>query len=228
MLFRSFSLIVVVSSMLAGQAAHASFVFNTGTLLYGQEQPTWCGAATGQMILKQGGVTKTQTEVWNKIDASREDSNFFCDPAGLKTTLNAFDTVQKDHWKVYADTDQDHIIELLMESMVKANRPLGLLVDGGAHWVAWVGFTSDIDPLKGDATLLSAILNDPRPVGSGMIQTLTSAAFTTRFSANTFGTTFKDKYVAVAVPESATVLLILLGFLLLLVLDRPLFRQASS
>ena len=227
MLSKDFRLIVVLALLFAVQSANATFMFNTGTPLIGQETPTWCGAATGQMILKQGGVTKTQTEVWNKIDASRVDPGFYCDPAGLTTTLNAFDTVENDQWGIFAGIDQNNIIQMLMDSMVKANRPIALLVDGGAHWVAWVGFTSDIDPLTGDATLLSAILNDPLPVGSGTIETLTGAAFTTRFSADTFGT-FKGKYVAVAVPEPATVLLILLGLALLLARVLPLCRPLAT
>jgi hypothetical protein len=204
-------------ALFAFAQAHAAFIYDTGTPLYGQEQATWCGAATGQMILKQGGVTKTQTEVWNKIDASRVDPNFYCDPQGLATTLNAFDTVEKDSWKVFTDTNQDQIVEKLMESMVRSQRPIGLLVDNGNHWVSWVGFSSDIDPLKGDATLLTAILNDPLPVSSGTIFNLSAADFLARFTPNTFGTTYKGKYVAVAVTEPEAVLLLMIGLIILLI-----------
>jgi hypothetical protein len=212
-----YSWLLTTIALLSFAPAQATFVYNTGTPLYGQEQSTWCGAATGQMILKQGGVTKTQTEVWNKIDASRVDPSFRCDPQGLATTLNAFDTVEKDIWKVITDVNQDQIVEKLMESMVSSKRPLGLLVDNGNHWVSWVGFTSDIDPLKGDATLLTAILNDPLPVSSGTTFTLTAADFLARFTPNTFGTTYKGKYVAVAVMEPVTVLLLVVGLVTLVI-----------
>ncbi len=190
----------------------ATFTFNAGAPLYGQETSTWCGPATGQMILSESGVSKTQTEIWNKIQLHKKDTGFYTDPDGLSLTLTDFDV---HPWRVVSMTTQDAIIEFIMEEMVRDDDPVALLVDAGNHWVVWNGFTTDINPLTGDATLQQAILNDPLPVTSGHVETLTAAAFKSRFSLNTYGTIYLNKYVAV-IPEPATLVLLGIGSLLML------------
>ncbi len=212
MLSRKLCLTVCLAALLASPAANANFIFSTDTMLFKQETDVWCGPATAQMILYQGQVFKEQTDLWNKIDASREEPNtsFYTDPGGLRTTLNAFDTVEQDTWKVFSGTDQDLIIEVLMESMVRADRPSAILINDGNHWVAWVGFESDIDPLLGDATLLSVLLNDPDNFNPH-VANLTGAEFSDVFSPNTFGNVYDNQYVAVSVPEPAMLALVGLG-----------------
>ena len=212
MLSRKLCLTVCLAALLASPAANANFIFSTDTMLFKQETDVWCGPATAQMILYQGQVFKEQTDLWNKIDASREEPNtsFYTDPGGLRTTLNAFDTVEQDTWKVFSGTDQDLIIEVLMESMVRADRPSAILINDGNHWVAWVGFESDIDPLLGDATLLSVTLNDPDNFNPH-VANLTGAEFSDIFSPNSFGNVYDKQYVAVSVPEPAMLVLVGLG-----------------
>ncbi len=190
--------LVMLATVFQASPARCEYSFNIGTPLFGQEAGNWCGAATGEMILSQGGVNKTQTEIWNQIQMNNKDPDeFHTDPDGLALTLSGFDA---DSWNVvYGGVgSQDALIELLMERMVSFERPIALLVDNGNHWVVWSGFTSDIDPLDGDAALLSAILNDPLPVNAGHIETLNAAAFETRFSLSNYGVVYFHEYVAVA------------------------------
>lgn len=120
---------VTVCLYVHAHAAYAVFIYNSNAPLRGQENNILCGAASGQMLLEQGGVTKTQTEIWNEIQANKVDPAFCSDPDGLSQTMNEFDVKDKNRWIVLRDTDQDSIIEELMENMVKHDRPAALLVD---------------------------------------------------------------------------------------------------
>ena len=73
-----------------------------------------------------------------------------------------------------------------------------------------MGFESDIDPLLGDATLLSVTLNDPDNFNPH-VANLTGAEFSDIFSPNSFGNVYDKQYVAVSVPEPAMLVLVGLG-----------------
>ncbi|MGE4518270.1 MAG: PEP-CTERM sorting domain-containing protein [Desulfobacteraceae bacterium] len=190
------------------------YTFNAGAPLFGQETDYWCGAASGQMILSQGSVSKTQTQVWDRIQINKKDSLFYTDPDGLSQTLNDFDSMQ---WAVLSGAADSHddVIESLMESMVRYKRPAALLVNHGMHWVVWNSFVSDIDPLLGDAELGSAGINDPWPVNLGEAYNLNETDFKTMFAINNYGL-YSGSFVAVMpVPEPSTALLAGLAVLFL-------------
>lgn len=203
---------VVTLVVLALQApvAVADYTFTTETPLFKQEVNNWCGAATAQMILAQGNVDHPQSEVWNTIQAKNQDATFpyGTEPDGLALTLQALDGKA---WSVSADGagSQDAVIQRLMKSMVRHNRPVALLVqysnNPASHWVVWTGFTSDINPLDGAATLKTVMLNDPWPKTEGWpgthgeTWTISAAELENLWLVpNPRGTTYKDQYVAVA------------------------------
>lgn len=202
--------IVIIALFLQSAFVSAQYTFRTETPLFKQEVDNWCGAAAAQMILGQGGVNIPQNEVWAQIQQKNQDPAFpyGTEPDGLALSLTALGNGQ---WKVLAGDSgsQETVIQNLMKQMVRYNRPVALLVNyynnPASHWVVWTGFTSDINPLEGNAALQQVVLNDPWPKTEGWpgthgeTWTISGAELRTNWLLqNPRGTTYVNQYVAVA------------------------------
>lgn len=181
---------------------------------YCQETNIWCGAATGQMILEgyPGGVEHpfTQTHVWNRIQAHRDDLavNWATDPDGLRDTLGELGP--EGHWVIFSNTDAGALTYAMTYWMTRVRYPTAALVYGFQHWVMIDGFTTDQDPtLTGSVTLQWIEIVDPwdppcpAATSGGVRQLMTGSNWYTNYwyaAGNIAASKWNGKFVAVVEP----------------------------
>jgi len=182
--------------------------------LYGQQQCTWCGAASAQMArngypIAADRLLYLQSDVWNMIQA-RNSTNpsdvatgWATDPIGLKATLQNMSNPPGVDWVIFADASRDVVIFDILFWMNVEQYPSPVLINQGGHWVDIVGWVTDLEPLSGtNPSLQSITVNDPEPHNVGTVSTFTGAQW---FSgpwngAVTYAGTWLNKYVAVVEP----------------------------
>jgi hypothetical protein len=180
--------------------------------LYGQEQCIWCGAASGQMIRNgypnpADRLFYAQLDVWDTIQVHNSgdpaDSAWATDPHGLTGGLQALNNPAGVHWAEFADANRDTVLFDILYWMNRREYPCGVLINQGGHWVAIVGFVTDVEPVAGSSPALQAItVHDPEPHNVGTISTFTAAQW---FSgpwngAIIYAGTWLNRYVAVIEP----------------------------
>ncbi|GAB4535668.1 MAG: hypothetical protein Fur0020_03160 [Thermodesulfovibrionia bacterium] len=155
---------------------------------YCQETGIWCGAATGQMILEgyHGGVEHpfTQTHVWNRIVAHRDDPgvNWATDPDGLKDTLMEIGGDPGVSWNIFHNSNAQSLMYSVTYWMTQRRYPTAVLVYGFQHWVMIDGFTTDVNPTTNTTVNLQFIeivdpWNPPCPAAtSGGVRSLMSGS----------------------------------------------------
>lgn len=186
--------------------------FSANVPLYGQQQCTWCGAASAQMA--RNGYPNAadrlfylQSDAWSMIQARNStapaDNNWATDPHGLTATLQDMANPAGVHWVEFADTSRDTVLFDILYWMNVREYPSPVLINQGGHWVVIVGWTTDIAPVGGSSpTLQSISVNDPEPHNIGTYSTFTAAQW---FSGPWNGSviysgTWLNRYVAVVEP----------------------------
>jgi hypothetical protein len=180
--------------------------------LYGQEQCTWCGAASGQMI-RNGYPTAAnrlfynQVDVWNTIQANNStnpaDSGWATDPVGLTACLQSLSNPAGVHWVTFRDTNRDTVLFDMLYWMNIREYPSAVLINQGGHWVVIVGYTTDVAPVAGSTpTLQSISIHDPEPHNVGTDTLMTGAQwFSGPWNGSIIYTgTWFNQYVAVVEP----------------------------
>jgi hypothetical protein len=145
--------------------------------LYGQEQCTWCGAATGQMARNgypnpADRLFYKQSDVWNNIQAHNStipaDANWATDPHGLTGCLQSLANPAGIDWVEFANANQSSLLFSILYWMNIREYPSPVLINQGGHWVAVVGYTTDVEPVGGsNPTLQSISYHDPEPHNVG-------------------------------------------------------------
>jgi hypothetical protein len=183
--------------------------------LYGQEQCTWCGSATAQMI--RNGYPNpadrqyfTQTYLWNVIQTNNStdpaDIGWATDPHGLRGCLQSLSNPAGVDWAEFADPAWDVVLFDMLFWMNIRQFASGVLVNEGGHWVAVVGFVTDVEPTAGSSPTLQYIhFHDPEPHNVGTDTMMSGSQW---FSGPWMGSiiypgTWYKKYVAIVEPPIA-------------------------
>ena len=182
--------------------------------LYGQEQCTWCGAASGQMA--RNGYPNpgdrlfyAQVDVWNTIQAHNStnsadtSANWASDPHGLTGCLQVLNNPAGVDWVEFVNADRNALLFDILYWIDNRSFPSPVLINQGGHWVDIVGYVTDIKPVIGSApTLQSISIHDPEPHNVG-----TSSTFMADMWFNgpwngavMYSGTWLNKYVAVIEP----------------------------
>jgi hypothetical protein len=180
--------------------------------LYGQEQCVWCGSATAQMI--RNGYPNpadrqyfTQTYLWNVIQANNStdpaDLGWATDPHGLRGCLQSLSNPPGVHWAEFANASRDALLFEMLYWMNAREFASGVLVNQGGHWVAVVGFVTDVEPTAGSNPTLQYIhFHDPEPHTVGTDTMMTGSQwFSGPWNGSiSYSGSWFNKYVAVVEP----------------------------
>jgi hypothetical protein len=183
---------------------------------YPEEALTWCGPATGQMIMEgypSGACSYLQEDVWMAIQSYKTETMWDTDPDGLKGAMNAL-CHPAGRWNVYSDTDPQKIMHSVAKWMTINNYPVAGLLNTVSHnaytahtehWVAIRGIITDKDPTTNPSVTLKFVwFNDPAvPLGDPSIERFVSGStwYNSEFQPVTkVGSSYHGKYVAVIEP----------------------------
>lgn len=186
--------------------------------LYGQESCIWCGAATAQMIMDgypnpSDRIFFTQTNIWNTIQANNStdpaDAAWATDPIGIRDTMMAMNHPPAGTWVLHSQPSRDQVMFSILYWMNRNHFPVAVLINQGGHWVAIVGYETDIEPLSGTTPTLDQITyNDPEPHNVGTTITKTGNTWyaaewngPVRFS----GSWYNDYVAVIEPPEEGKV-----------------------
>lgn len=220
-----FEVLLLASIPMSGSLAqHAISLEVPNTIpTYCQEANNWCGAATGQMTLEgyPGGVEHpfTQTHVWNRIVAHRDDPGaaWATDPDGLRETLMELGGDPGVNWNIHSNSNAQSLMYSITYWMTRREYPTPVLVDPGGspygsfqHWVMVEGFTTDVDPTTNATVNLQFIdIVDPwnppcaTNTAGGVRQTVSGATWYTTYwgvPGNYPASKWHGNYVAVIEP----------------------------
>lgn len=182
--------------------------------LYGQEQCVWCGAASAQMIRNgypnpADRLFYTQLFLWNRIQVSNSTDPadmawaWATDPHGLTGCLQSLANPAGVHWTEFADTSWNDVLFDVLYWMNRREYPSAVLINQGGHWVAIVGFVTDVEPVAGSAPVLQSIsIYDPEPHNVGTDTTMTGAQWSAGpwMGSIQYAGTWHNQYVAVVEP----------------------------
>lgn len=182
--------------------------------LYGQEQCTWCGAASGQMAMNgypdpTHRMFFSQQDIWNSIQVHNStapaDAGWATDPFGLRDCMMAMNPPSLG-WDVFANPSRNSIMFSILYWMNRLKYPAPVLINQGGHWVVIVGFDTDVEPLSASSPTLSNIhFHDPEPHNVGTDTMIAAGAwYGSQWSGPVFYSgTWLNQYVAVIEPPTA-------------------------
>ncbi len=200
------------------------YVLDLSGPLYGQDTSYFCGAASAQMIMQNypnpaDSACFEQANIYNRIQAHKQDNGFYTDPDGLKDAIMELNAPPgAGRFSIFHDTDRDQVMHSMLYWMATREYSSSTLINSGDHWVVVYGFETDIDPRLGDVTLNSIDIKDPWPPDSaphdnpctvadegnegGLVRHITGSSwYTNDWSApNRWGTKWLNEYVAVVEP----------------------------
>lgn len=183
-----------------------------------EEALTWCGAATGQMII--GGYptpcTVLQADVWASIQAHKSEAMWDTDPAGLGAAMMDHSVcVSSAHWTPsLSSTSAQSVMWSIAKWMKNLHYAAAVVLDTDGHnaipshkehWVVVKGIVTDLDPTTtSTVTLQYVLIVDPSPATLGdppLERWLTGSQWYAMFKPVTLaGSGYNGKYVAVIEP----------------------------
>ena len=144
---------------------------------HGEEALTWCGPATGQMIMEgypAGGCIESQTNTWGAISSNKAEAMWDTDPAGLSGAmldLCPLPLTPPGTWSIYHNTDPAIIMHCAAKWMTKNSYPVAVLLNTSSHnthtshqehWAAIQSIKTDLDPTTNTTvTLKTVVIVDP-------------------------------------------------------------------
>lgn len=172
------------------------------TTRFEQQTSYYCGPASCQMFLSlpKYSINIVQSNAYEEIQKLNTESNFFfSDPDGVSGYINEEIPAQLLNKKVdvcETDTYEDAISQVNFTINV-LGLPSPILVQGGAHWIIINGLRFS---LKADETkeITAFRVQDPSknsPTTDGYIF---PTEFQLKFTPNTFGTKWKNKFVVLS------------------------------
>lgn len=189
---------------------------------HSEEALTWCGAATGQMIIggyPAGACTVLQADVWASIQANKAEATWDTDPAGLKAAMmDPAVCASSAHWSIFANTDPQQLMWSVAYWMKRMHYAAAAVLDTAGHssiashkehWVVIKGIVTDLDPTTASTVNLQYVLIvDPSPASFGdppLERFLSGSQWYSMFKTVTLGTsTYAGKYVALIEPPPTT------------------------
>lgn len=159
-----------VALLLSAQgSSYGEYSMSLDVPLYGQDTDYYCGAASGQMMMMGYPAAAadrcfSQDNVYQTIQAYKQDNGFYADPDGLKdAVMHLHSPAPPGSYSIFHDSRGDTVMHGILFWMATREYPTAALINRGDHWVVITGFETDVDPRTGNATLLSLDVNDPLP-----------------------------------------------------------------
>ena len=197
---------------LAASASSSVFVTVTD---HSEEALTWCGAATGQMVMTgypAGACIKDQADVDASIQSHKVESNWDTDPAGLRDAMMEL-CPPSGHWVVFAQPDAASLMHSVAYWMNTNHYPVAALLNTAAHnsyaphqehWVTIKGIVTDLDPRTNPTVTLQYVFFVDQPVALGdppIDRFVSGATWYGEFAAVTKSpSAYQSKFVAVIEP----------------------------
>lgn len=183
---------------------------------YSEEALTWCGPATGQMIMDgypSGNCYILQDDIWVAIQNHKVETVWDTDPVGLKEAMKDL-CPPAGTWVVYAKEDPQKLMHSVAYWMTENNYPAAVLLNTlshnsytqhAEHWVAIRGVITDKDPTQNSTVNLEFVwFNDPAPPNLGdpvVVRFISGSDWYSEFQSVTkTGSAYSGKYVAVIEP----------------------------
>ncbi len=190
---------------------------------HSEEALTWCGAATGQMVIgayPSSPCSIAQADVWASIQSHKIEGAWDTDPAGLRDAMTALCPVPAGgHWAIFADPSEESLMHSVARWMRTNNYPVALLLGNDPphhpavpshreHWVTVRGVGTDVDPVA-NATVnlqLVVILDQPEAFGDPPVErTLSGTQWYSELEAVSIaGSAYNGKFVAVIEPPKGS------------------------
>lgn len=188
-----------------------------------EEALTWCGAATGQMVVAgypASACVKDQADVDASIQAHKVEGNWDADPAGLRDAMmEQCPPPGGGHWVAFARPDAPSLMYSAAYWMTRNHYPVAMLMGTAAHngfaphqehWVAIKGLVTNVDP----TTAASATVNleyvffvDPAvPLGDPPMERFVAAStwYAELQAVTKAPSAYTGKFVAVIEPPTKT------------------------
>jgi hypothetical protein len=185
-----------------------------------EEALTWCGAATGQMVIggyPASACTPVQADVWAAIQAHKVEGNYDTDPAGLRDAMMTLCPPPGGHfWVVFAQPTAANLMHSVAFWMKTNHYPVAVLLSTVAHnsivthrehWVTIRGIVTDVDPVTHPTIVLQNVLivDQPTTFGNPAVERfLTGTQWYAEFQAVSTGGPNNGKFVAVIEPPKKT------------------------
>ncbi len=189
---------------------------------HSEEALTWCGAATGQMVIAgypSGACTKDQADVDASIQLHKVESNWDTDPAGLRSAILEQCPLAPGHsWVVFHPTDAAALMWSAAHYMTTNQYPVAALLGTTQHnsyaphkehWVTITAITTDLDPTTNPTVTLKWVqFVDPSPDpfgGPPLVRFVSSAVWYAELTAVTkMPSTYTGQFVAIIEPPTPT------------------------
>jgi hypothetical protein len=216
--------LIFLLAFTASSLCLAQFTVNLTVPSYGQDTSYYCGAASAQMMMQAypnpaDNSCQQQNHIYKRVQAHKTDTGFYTDPDGLRDTIQELNPPPSPgHYVVFNSTDRGAVMHDMLYWMAIRRYPSATLVNNGDHWVVITGYTTDVDPRTGSASLQFLDVNDPGPPdaaphdnpcttadegneGGSTRRVTGSSWYTNEWSkANKYGTLYKNDWVAVVEP----------------------------
>jgi hypothetical protein len=212
----TFVLAAAALSALAMPAAAQVSTFITITN-HPEEALTWCGAATGQMVVSGypgGACVQIQADMWDAIQAAKVEPSWDTDPAGLRSAMTTLCPLPAGgHWSIFSDPSAASLMHSVARWMklrhypvaaVLNTNPHNALVSHREHWVTIKGIVTDLDPTTNPSVTLQFVFITDQPANLGdpaVDRFLTGAQWYSEFQAVVNASSiYNGKFVAIIEP----------------------------
>jgi hypothetical protein len=215
------ALLAAMALMTVSSAVRADVSVLTPVTPRAEEALTWCGAATGEMVVgayPSGSCSPVQADVWDAIQTNKVEPSWDTDPAGLKEAMMTLcPPPGGGHWVVFSNTNASTLMYSVAFWMRRNSFPVAAVLNTDAHnaigahqeqWVAIKGIVTDVDPLTSSSVTLKYIfIVQQAPVfGDPAVERfITGSQWYSEFEAVTkAASTYNGKFVAVIEPPPST------------------------
>jgi hypothetical protein len=210
-----FVLVAVVILAAASRVTAQTSVFVTLTN-HSEEALTWCGAATGQMVV--GGYPASacavvQADMWDSIQTHKVEASWDTDPGGLRDAMMALCPPPGGHWVAFSDPSGPSLMHSAAFWMNTNHYPVAALLNTTPHnailthrehWVTIKGIVTDLNPVTNTTVNLQYVLivDQPATFGDPPFERFLSGSqwYAEFHAAAVTGSAYNGKFVAVIEP----------------------------
>jgi len=191
---------------------------------YSEEALTWCGPATGQMIMEgypSGKCQILQEDVNAAILSNKTETMWDTDPVGLKNAMSKLCPLPPGHgWSIFDSIDPTKLMYYAAYYIATNSYPVAALLNTfphhssipshSEHWVSITGIVTDVTPVGNPSVSLQFVrFNDPVTpnLGNTVWPRTVSAAYWYTYllkPVTKAGSSYIGKYIAVIEPPVAT------------------------
>jgi hypothetical protein len=213
---KSIAFVLAVVAAVAARAGAQTSAFVTLTD-HQEEALTWCGAATGQMVVSgypSSACTVVQADMWDSIQTHKVEGSWDTDPGGLRDAMMAMcPPPGGGHWVAFSNPDASSLMHSVAFWMNSNHYPVAALLNTTAHnailthhehWVTIKGIVTDQNPVTHPTVTLQYVLIVDQPVTFGnppVERFLSGSQWYAEFQAAAVpGSAYNGKFVAVIEP----------------------------